>query len=102
MMPFWAQKVGVPRTLAVEFPFAQTLGAPGNREQQMRVIRQALDVLENAAKPGVIVHSGERWPEATEEATRSWQPAEPSPIIELMRPRIRELLRQQRLARKSA
>lgn len=100
MMPFWAEKVGAPRTLAVEFPFAQTLGAPGDRQRQMRVIHQALAVLQSATKPGVIVHSGERWSEPAEQAIRSWQPAEPSPIIALMRPRIRELLRKQRRATK--
>ena len=36
-MPFWAEKVGVPRTLAVEFPFGHTLGQPHNVAQQMRV-----------------------------------------------------------------
>jgi hypothetical protein len=100
MMPFWAEKVGAPRTLAVEFPFAHTLGAPGDREQQMRVIRQALDVLQNAGEAGMIVHSDERWPVDTKQAVKDWQPAEPSPIIAEMRPRIRQLLRERRPARK--
>ena len=61
-MPFWAKKIGAPRTLAVEFPFGHLLGQPHNREQQMRVIRQALEVLEKAESPGMIVHSEEKWP----------------------------------------
>jgi hypothetical protein len=100
MMPFWVEKVGVPRTLAVEFPFAHTLGAPNARDQQMRVIRQALEVLKSATKPGTIVHSDERWHEDTKQAVKDWQPAEPSPIIAVMRPKIRELLRKQRAERK--
>jgi hypothetical protein len=44
-MPFWAEKTGVPRALAVEFPFGSTLGRAGDADQQMRVIRQSLDVL---------------------------------------------------------
>jgi hypothetical protein len=96
MMPFWAEKVGVPRTLAVEFPFAHTLGQPNHIDQQMRVIRQALQVLKTAEHPGTIVHSAEQWPEPTEEAMKDWQPLQPSPIIREMAPRIRDLLRQKR------
>jgi hypothetical protein len=96
MMPFWAEKVSVPRALAVEFPFAHTLGLPNHTDQQMRVIRQALHVLETARHPGTIVHSMEQWPEPTEEAIKNWQPEQPSPIIREMAPRIRELLRRKR------
>jgi len=98
-MPFWAEKVGVPRTLAVEFPFAHALGQPHNVAQQMRVIRQALAVLETAETPGTIVHSADKWPVPQREAQKRWQPAQPSPVIELMAPRVRELVRQQRQAR---
>lgn len=96
MMPFWAERVGAPRTLAVEFPFAHTLGQPDHVGQQMRVIRQALQVLETADQPGMIVHSAEQWPESSEEAIEDWQPQQPSPIIREMAPRIRELLRRKR------
>ena len=37
-MPFWSEKIGTPRTLAVEFPFGHLLGAPNDPTQQMRVI----------------------------------------------------------------
>lgn len=96
MMPFWAEKVGVPRTLAVEFPFGHTLGQPHNQVQQMRVIQQALDVLESADTPGEIVHSAEIWPEPLKEAKASWQPEDPSPIIEVIAPQVLEVIRQRR------
>jgi D-proline reductase (dithiol) PrdB len=95
-MPFWAEKSGVPRTLAVEFPFGHTLGQPHNPAQQMRVIHQALAVLATATTPGEIVHSPEAWPIPVKEATEAWQPPTPSPVIQLMMPRIREILRQRR------
>ena len=95
-MPFWAEKIGVPRTLAVEFPFGHTLGRPQDVDQQMRVICQALEVLETAKSPGTIVHSTETWPIFQKEATKDWQPEEPSPLIEVMAPRIREMLRRKR------
>ena len=95
-MPFWAGRMGAPRSLAVEFPFAHTLGEAGDRQGQLRIIRQALEVLETAVEPGTIVHSPESWPVPLKQATQSWQPPEPSPIVEVLRPRIREILRQRR------
>jgi hypothetical protein len=95
-MPFWAEKVGVPRTLAVEFPFGHLLGTPHDSAQQMRVIREALRILETPATPGEIQHSAEVWPEPLDEARKSWQPPEPSPIIAVMGPKIREALRERR------
>ena len=93
MMPYWAEKVGAPRTLAVEYPFGQTLGQPGDAAGQMRVIRQALDVLATAVTPGTIIHSPEVWPIEQKEAYKAWQPAEPSPIIAELAPRFRDMLR---------
>ena len=95
-MPFWAEKIGVPRTLAVEFPFGHMLGQPHDIAQQMRVIHQALEVLETADSPGTIVHSTETWPVPQKEAAKDWQPEEPSPLIQVMAPRFREMMRQRR------
>lgn len=93
MMPYWAEKAGAPRALAVEHPFGQTLGGPGDAVGQRRVIEQALAVLTTAVVPGTIVHSPEVWPIPQKEAYKAWQPAEPSPIITELAPRIREILR---------
>lgn len=95
-MPFWAERVGVPRTLAVEFPFGHALGQPCDVAQQMLLIRQALEMLETAEIPGVIVHSPESWPVPKKEATKDWQPVEPSPLIKVMTPRFIEIMRQRR------
>ena len=97
-MPFWAEAVGVPRTLAIEFPFGHILGQPHAVEQQRRVIRQALEALERAEAPGAVVHSREEWPEPRKEAMKGWQPEEPSPVMELLRPRVLELMRERRRA----
>ena len=91
-MPFWAQKIGVPRTLGVEFPFAHTLGQPHNREMQMRVICQALDVLEMANTPSIVVHSEEKWPASFEEAMHDSHPDELPPITRVMGRHIREAI----------
>lgn len=96
MMPYWAEKSGVPRALAVEFPFGQTLGQAGNAAQQKRVLEGALQVLETADSPGAIVHADEEWPESTKTAVKAWQPADPSPIIAELAPRFRQMLREHR------
>ena len=95
-MPFWAEKIGVPRTLAVEYPFGHMLGQPHNVEQQREVIQDALGVLETARVPGTIVHSSEKWPVVQKEALREWQPEKPSPVMEAMRPHVIKLLREWR------
>jgi hypothetical protein len=96
MMPFWAQKIGVPRTLAVEHPFGHTLGRPGDREGQLGIIREALDALRSIQEPGRILHSNSEWKMSTAEAIEAWQPREPSPIIRELRPKFRQLLREHR------
>jgi hypothetical protein len=95
-MPFWAEKVGVPRTLAIEFPFGHLLGQPHDAAQQMRVIGQALEVLETAQDPGAIVHSPETWPVPQKEALEDWQPQEPSPMMGVLAPRFLEMMRERR------
>lgn len=96
MMPYWAEKMGAPRTLGVEFPFGHPLGAAGDAGQQQRVLAQALELLRLAEEPGTIWHSDETWPGPLDDAIQAWQPPEPSPIIAELKPRIRELLRERR------
>jgi hypothetical protein len=79
-MPFWAEKVGAPRTLGVEFPFGHILGQPHDKGLQRRVILGALDLLFQAEAPGTIVHFQEKWPASLEDGLRVSHPAEPPPI----------------------
>jgi D-proline reductase (dithiol) PrdB len=99
-MPFWAARIGVPRTLGVEFPFGHILGQPHDRPQQMRVIEQALEILETAEAPGTIVHSPERWPTSLEEALHVSHPETPPPITGDMGRYIGQFLRAMRRSHK--
>lgn len=81
MMPSWAEQYGVPRALAVEYPFAHPLGMPHDEAGQTRVIRQALDVLAEAKGPNTIVHSPEVWPGNEAEWRKRWQPSGASPLV---------------------
>jgi D-proline reductase (dithiol) PrdB len=84
MMPFWADRLGAPRTVGVEFPFGHPLGQPGDRETQMGVIRAGLSLLEEARGPGQVRELDYVWPQPLDEAKRDWQPLEPSPIIKML------------------
>lgn len=95
-MPFWAGRIGVPRGLAVEAPFGHLLGQPGDIQGQRMVIDQALQVLVGAKAPGTIDHSSLVWPHPLEQAVRDWQPEEPSPIVQVLSPMIKTLLRERR------
>ena len=83
-MPYWPEKMGAPRTVGVEFPFGHPLGTPGDRETQMRIIREALRLLEEAREPGEVRELEIEWPQPFDEAKRDWQPLEPSPIVQMM------------------
>jgi hypothetical protein len=96
MMPYWAEKIGTPRTLAVEHPFGHTLGKPGDSVGQLNILQEALRALETIQEPGEILHSTVRWDEPPDEAIKAWQPPEPSPIIRELRPKFREMLREHR------
>ena len=93
MMPFWSDKIGVPRTAGVEFPFGHTLGHPGHTQEQKAVIGDALRLLAQAREPGSITHLPYEWPDF-EQWKREWQPEKPAPIIRLLRARA-EARRQQ-------
>ena len=84
VMPYWAERLGVPRTLGVEFPYGHPLGRPGDRDTQTLVIREALRLLEEATGPGEIRELDYVWPQDLDEAKKDWQPLEPSPIIRMM------------------
>ncbi len=84
IMPDWSERLGVPRTVGVEFPYGHPLGRPGDRDTQMGVIREALRLLEEAAGPGEIRELDYVWAQELDEAKRDWQPPEPSPIIKMM------------------
>jgi hypothetical protein len=83
MMPYWAEKVGAPRTLGVEFPFGHPLGHAGDREEQLVVIREALRVLSEAREPGTVKYLELEWPDSERWKT-AWYPPELPPVIKML------------------
>jgi hypothetical protein len=97
-MPYWAERIGVPRALGVELPFGHILGKPGDREGQRGIILEALDLLTSASGPGTVAHSATRWPGPHEEALQAAHPTNPPPIMGQMGKHIGNLLRNLRRA----
>lgn len=95
-MPFWATRIGTPRTLAVEFPFGHTLGMPGSTAVQHHIIDEALRVLETAESPDALVESTAVFPPTDLPPHKLWHPPEPAPIIAMLGPQIRKMVRNQR------
>jgi hypothetical protein len=52
-----AETVKPPRSLYLRFPYGSPVGKPNDREQQLNVITEALDLLETVMTPGVIKES---------------------------------------------
>jgi D-proline reductase (dithiol) PrdB len=77
--------VGMPRVAAIEHPFGRPYGDVGDRETQRAVLRAALGVADRAGTPGHVEHLPFVWPQDPKE-TR-WHPAEPSPIIAMIKQR---------------
>jgi hypothetical protein len=84
MMPAVAGHMMAPRVLGVEFPFGHSFGPPHDRSLQMAVLSTALRLLAGASGPGARVDIDVEWPVPVKEAYRSWQPAEPSPIVAML------------------
>jgi hypothetical protein len=96
-MPYWSDKVGVPRTLAVEFPFGHPLGHAGDRDEQLTVIREALRVLGKAREPGAVQHLEREWPDFETWKT-AWYPPELPPVIKVLLERLRAQAQEERKA----
>jgi hypothetical protein len=87
--PIWVyqRRIGMPRVAAIEHPFGRPYGDVNDADTQRAVLRAALAVFEKAKAPGHVEHLPFVWHEPPEET--KWHPAEPSPIIALMKSRKR-------------
>lgn len=77
-IPDLTASVGTPRLVAIEFPFARTLGFPGDAKGQMEVLRATLAAGLDILEAGGIRHLPFKWPETKAKAKAD--PPEPPPI----------------------
>ena len=81
LTPTWEfhRAVGIPRQVAVEYPYGRPVGQVGDVQGQKKILLDALSFLEEAKKPGSVRHLPDRWPEPPKDT--HWHPPEMSPII---------------------
>ena len=77
-MPFTMEKIGVPRCVAVEFPFGMIWGLPGDHGTHKEIMEYMLNAVEDIKEPGTIVELSLTWPDEEFEK-RNWLPTEPTP-----------------------
>ena len=85
MIPAFQRAVGAPRVAAVSHPFGRPYGDVDDAATQTAVLRAALRLAETAREPGQVEQLPFRWHQPPEET--KWHPAEPSPIIALLKQR---------------
>jgi len=81
MTPEFHREVGIPRVVAIEYPFGRPVGQVNDSAGQQKVLLAVLSFLEKAKTPGQICHLPFTWPE--EPKHTKWHPPEISPIIKL-------------------
>ena len=77
--------VGMPRVAAIEHPFGRPYGDADDAETQKAVLRAALALFDTAKQPGQLEHLPFVWHQDPKQT--KWHPAEPSPIIAMIRKR---------------
>ncbi|MGH0031482.1 MAG: hypothetical protein ACQGVC_16935 [Myxococcota bacterium] len=77
--------IGMPRVAAIEHPFGRPYGDVGDVDTQRAVLLAALDDFETAREPGHVEHLPFVWHEDPQDT--KWHPAEPSPIIAMLKKR---------------
>jgi hypothetical protein len=75
--------VGVPRLVAIEHPFGQIMGRPGDSDRQLAVLLGALEAILQMDSPGSIMHLPFEW-NGSEQEARSLPPV-PPPIASYLK-----------------
>jgi hypothetical protein len=68
-----AEQVRPPRTVFLKWPFGHPYGEPGNRAQQLSVMRYALNALYEIEEPGTVLDPGWRWRREEYKIPKKWQ-----------------------------
>jgi len=88
MIWVYHRMVGIPRVAAIEHPFGRPYGDVGDAGTQRGVLVAALEVFGKATGPGHVEHLPFVWHQDPGET--KWHPAEPSPIIAMLKKRMKE------------
>ena len=83
LSPTWEfhKAVGIPRSVAIEYPYGRLFGDVGDSIGQRKVLEATLAALESIQQPGEVYHLPFVWPEAPKDT--HWHPPAMSPIIKM-------------------
>ena len=81
MTPEFHREIGIPRVVAIEYPYGRPIGQVNDVDGQREVLQGVLSFMEKTNRPGQICHLPFTWPEEPKHA--KWQPPEISPIVNL-------------------
>ena len=82
-IPDLTASVGVPRLVAIEYPFGRTIGLPDDCDGQRTIVRTALESAATMQEPGTVVHLPYEWQEPPKRARA--HPLVPPPITQHLR-----------------
>ena len=82
-IPDLTASVGVPRLVAIEYPFGRTLGLPNDCDGQRAIVQTALETAAAMTQPGTVVHLPLEWQEPPKRARA--HPPVPPPIVQHLR-----------------
>ena len=82
-IPDLTAAVSVPRHVAIEHPFGQTMGRPGDKDAQRAVLQGALQAVHEMKAPGSIKHLPFEWTGTEKEAQAG--PPVPPPIVSYLK-----------------
>ena len=57
------KQLTAPRTVFLDYPLGRQCGPPNDKEQQLRILKDSLSLLETAEKPGQLLELPYKWKE---------------------------------------
>lgn len=85
---------GIPRSVAIAYPYGRLLGQVGDVQGQREVLMATLTALKKADSPGSVQYLPFTWPEEPKNA--KWHPPEMSPIVKLQLEAIRQARKEEK------
>ena len=85
MIPALTRAQGVPRLAGISYPLSLPLGAPGDADGQLSVLKETLQVLDTATSPDAYVELPFQWPQTPAQARKETELHPPPPIVDLLK-----------------
>lgn len=85
MIPELTRAQGVPRLAGISHPMSRPMGAKGDAEGQLSVLKATLQVLDTATAPDTYVELPFQWPQTPAQARKESEVHPNPPIVDLLK-----------------